>query len=214
VQDGAKRNQDGAAVVEQTRDAFLTIGQAVDDMTARIEQIAVGAQQITASAASMQQGMNEIEAVAEQSSAHRAGLRVNRADLRLHTADRRVRTRACRQRRPTQLKQLVGQFKTVASHTIPETSKATNDHAISTMTTVSPGEGQILNESAVVHGAEREWRVGRPLGAGLPSNLALKQAGCAKTPVRLTADPECWRSRHPREVRSRSRTTPRYGPAR
>jgi len=69
VQDGAKRTQDGAAVVEQTRDAFLTIGQAVEDMTARIEQIAAGAQQITASAASMQEGIGEIEAVAEESSA-------------------------------------------------------------------------------------------------------------------------------------------------
>ena len=69
VQDGAKRTQDGAAVVEQTREAFLTIGQAVDDMTARIEQIAAGAQQITASVASMQEGIGEIEALAEQSSA-------------------------------------------------------------------------------------------------------------------------------------------------
>jgi methyl-accepting chemotaxis protein len=69
VEDGAKRTQEGAAVVEQTREAFLSIGQAVDDMTARIEQIAASAQQIAASAASMQEGMGEIEAVAEESSA-------------------------------------------------------------------------------------------------------------------------------------------------
>ena len=69
VEDGAKRTEDGVAVVEQTREAFLTIGQAVDDMTARIEQIAAGAQQITASASSMQEGMAEIESVAEESSA-------------------------------------------------------------------------------------------------------------------------------------------------
>ncbi len=69
VEAGARRTQDGAAVVEQTREAFQTIGQAVEDMTARIEQIAAGAQQITASANSMQDGIGEIEAVAEQSSA-------------------------------------------------------------------------------------------------------------------------------------------------
>ena len=69
VEAGAKQTADGAAVVEQTREAFLTIGQAVDDMTARIEQIAASAEQITASATSMQEGMSEIEAVAEQSSA-------------------------------------------------------------------------------------------------------------------------------------------------
>ena len=69
VEAGAKRTADGAAVVEQTRAAFLTIGHAVDDMTARIEQIAAGAQQITANAASMQEGMAEIGSVAEESSA-------------------------------------------------------------------------------------------------------------------------------------------------
>ena len=69
VEAGAQRTADGAAVVEQTREAFQTIGHAVDDMTARIEQIAAAAEQITASATGMQDGMAEIEAVAEQSSA-------------------------------------------------------------------------------------------------------------------------------------------------
>jgi len=69
VEDGARRTQDGAAVVEQTREAFLTIGQAVEDMNTRIEQIAAAAQQITASATSMQQNVGEVAAVAEESSA-------------------------------------------------------------------------------------------------------------------------------------------------
>ena len=54
VEEGAKRTQEGAAVVEQTREAFLTIGQAVEDMNARIEQIAAAAEQITASATVME----------------------------------------------------------------------------------------------------------------------------------------------------------------
>jgi len=69
VEDGAKRTRDGAAVVEQTREAFLTIGTAVEDMNARIEQIAAASQQITASANSMEQSVGEVAAVAEQSSA-------------------------------------------------------------------------------------------------------------------------------------------------
>jgi methyl-accepting chemotaxis protein len=69
VEDGAKRTQDGAAVVEQTREAFLSIGQAVADMNARIEQIAAASEQITASASSMQQSAGEVASVAEQSSA-------------------------------------------------------------------------------------------------------------------------------------------------
>jgi methyl-accepting chemotaxis protein len=69
VEEGAKRTHDGAAVVEQAREAFLSIGQAVEDMTQRIEQIAAGAQQISASATSMQESVGEVAAVAEQSSA-------------------------------------------------------------------------------------------------------------------------------------------------
>ncbi len=69
VENGAKRTADGAAVVEQTREAFQRIGSSVDDMTARIEQIAAVSQQIAASAQSMQQSIDEVAAVAEQSSA-------------------------------------------------------------------------------------------------------------------------------------------------
>ncbi len=69
VEDGAKRTQDGVAVVEQTREAFLSIGQAVQDMDTRIAQIAAASQQITAGATSMQQNVGEVAAVAEQSSA-------------------------------------------------------------------------------------------------------------------------------------------------
>ncbi len=69
VQDGAERTREGAAVVDQTREAFLKIGDAVDDMTARIEQIAVVSGQIAAGAQSMQGHIGEAAAVAEQSSA-------------------------------------------------------------------------------------------------------------------------------------------------
>ena len=69
VEDGAQRTENGVAVVEQAREAFLSIGQAVADMNTRIEQIAAASQQITASATSMQQNVGEVAAVAEESSA-------------------------------------------------------------------------------------------------------------------------------------------------
>lgn len=69
VEDGARKTDDGASVVEQTREAFLSIGQAVEEMVSRVEQIAAGAQQITASATSMQENISEVASVAEQSSA-------------------------------------------------------------------------------------------------------------------------------------------------
>jgi methyl-accepting chemotaxis protein len=69
VEDGAKRTHHGAAVVEQTREAFLNIGQAVEDMNARIAQIAAASQQITASATSMQENIGEVATVAEESAA-------------------------------------------------------------------------------------------------------------------------------------------------
>ncbi len=69
VQDGARRTEEGVAVVEQTREAFERIGGSVEDMTSRVEQIAALSQQIAQSATSMQDGMTEIAAVAEGSSA-------------------------------------------------------------------------------------------------------------------------------------------------
>ena len=55
VADGARRSEDGVAVVEQARDAFERIGASVQDVTARIGEIS--------------DTMNEVAAVAEQSSA-------------------------------------------------------------------------------------------------------------------------------------------------
>ncbi len=69
VSEGTQRTVDGAGVVEQAREAFLSIGQAVDDITTRIEHIAAAAEEVTATAASMQSSITEAAAVAEQSSA-------------------------------------------------------------------------------------------------------------------------------------------------
>ncbi len=69
VEDSAVRTEAGAATVAQTREAFLTIGTSVDDVTSRIEQIAGASQQVAEGASKMQGGMSDVAAVAEQSSA-------------------------------------------------------------------------------------------------------------------------------------------------
>ena len=69
VQDGARRTDQGADVVEETREAFVAIGASVQDMTDRVEQIAEASQRIADSASRMQNTITEIAAVAEQSSA-------------------------------------------------------------------------------------------------------------------------------------------------
>jgi methyl-accepting chemotaxis protein len=69
VQTGARRTEEGAGVVERTREAFLSIGEAVDDMASRVDQIASAAQEITAAAGTMRATIGEVASVAEQSSA-------------------------------------------------------------------------------------------------------------------------------------------------
>jgi methyl-accepting chemotaxis protein len=69
VEQGARRTDESAATVEQAREAFEAIGDSVDDMNARIEQIAAAAQEIAAGATRMRDDVSEIAAVAEESSA-------------------------------------------------------------------------------------------------------------------------------------------------
>jgi methyl-accepting chemotaxis protein len=69
VEQGAQRTDESAATVEQARQAFEAIGDSVDDMNARIEQIAAAAQEIAAGATRMRDDVSEIAAVAEESSA-------------------------------------------------------------------------------------------------------------------------------------------------
>jgi methyl-accepting chemotaxis protein len=69
VQEGARRTDEGAGVVEQTRQAFERIDAAVADMTARIEEIAAVSERTASGAGRMQTSIAEVAAVAEESSA-------------------------------------------------------------------------------------------------------------------------------------------------
>jgi methyl-accepting chemotaxis protein len=69
VELGANQTRSGVETVEQAKDAFLQIGQSVEDMSGRVEQIAASIRQIAASGDQMRESMNTVAAVAESSSA-------------------------------------------------------------------------------------------------------------------------------------------------
>ncbi len=69
VEDGAQRTHEGAATVEQARDAFSRIGSSVEDMHGRVAAVAAAMDQVSVSSQRMQEDMQEVASVAEESSA-------------------------------------------------------------------------------------------------------------------------------------------------
>ena len=66
---GAKRTDDGVTTVQRTREAFANIGTAIEDMSARVSEIAAAVLQIAEDAQHAENDIGEVAAVAEQSSA-------------------------------------------------------------------------------------------------------------------------------------------------
>ena len=69
VEEGGRRTADGVATVQQTREAFEAIGNAVADVTGQVNDIATAVHQISDQATRAEQDIAEVAAVAEQSSA-------------------------------------------------------------------------------------------------------------------------------------------------
>jgi methyl-accepting chemotaxis protein len=69
VEVGAEQTKGGVTTVEQAKEAFLQIGQSVEDMSGRVEQIAASIRQIAASGDRMRDSMTSVASVAESSSA-------------------------------------------------------------------------------------------------------------------------------------------------
>jgi methyl-accepting chemotaxis protein len=69
VETGGKRTDEGAATVEQAREAFERIGHAVENVTTRVSDIAAGVDQIATSATRIHTDIDEVAAVTEQTSA-------------------------------------------------------------------------------------------------------------------------------------------------
>jgi methyl-accepting chemotaxis protein len=114
VEDGARKTADGAAVVERTREAFLMIGQAVDDMTERVEQIAAASQEISASAASMAEHIGQVASVSEASSASAEEVSASTEESSA-SAQQIAATASELATSADELNRLVGQFKVTSS---------------------------------------------------------------------------------------------------
>jgi methyl-accepting chemotaxis protein len=69
VTDGARQTDQSVETVEQARASFLRIDSGVKDMSERVESIADALRSFVSSGAEMQSGLEEVLAVAEQSSA-------------------------------------------------------------------------------------------------------------------------------------------------
>jgi methyl-accepting chemotaxis protein len=109
VEDGARRTEDGAATVEQAREAFLTLGASVQDMNGRVDQIAAAIEQIAASSSQVQGDMTEVAAVAEQSSA--SSEQVSASTQQTSASTQQIAASAQELARTAEhLERLVGQF--------------------------------------------------------------------------------------------------------
>jgi methyl-accepting chemotaxis protein len=113
VEDGSRRTESGAEVVEQTRQAFAQIGESVDAVTARVEQIAAGAQQVAAAAARMQGDMNEVASLAAQSSASSEQVSASTEETSASTQEIAASAQELA-RTAEELERLVQQFKVTA----------------------------------------------------------------------------------------------------
>jgi len=69
VEAGAAQTEQSVATVEAARDAFVQIGEGVEDVTGRVEAIAAAIAQIAAAGERLEAGMGDVAAVAEESSA-------------------------------------------------------------------------------------------------------------------------------------------------
>ena len=69
VEDGSRQTEDGAATVEQAREAFVRISAAVQDVGTASSRSPASIQEIASAGSRMQDSMNSVAAVAEQSSA-------------------------------------------------------------------------------------------------------------------------------------------------
>ena len=69
VNDGSRQTDQSVETVEQARASFLRIDSGVQDMSERAQRIAEALRSFVTSGAQMQSGLEEVLAVAEQSSA-------------------------------------------------------------------------------------------------------------------------------------------------
>jgi methyl-accepting chemotaxis protein len=110
VAEGARRTQDGVATVDVTREAFEQIGVSVEDMSARVVEIASSIQQISAEAERMQTDITEVAGVAESSSASAEQVSATTQETRASAQEIAASAQDLARTAET-LERLVGQFR-------------------------------------------------------------------------------------------------------
>ena len=81
VEEGAERTEQGAAVVEQTRVAFLAIGERVREVDDRIRQIATATNEVAAVAEQSSAGAEQVSASTQETSASMLEIATSAHDL-------------------------------------------------------------------------------------------------------------------------------------
>jgi methyl-accepting chemotaxis protein len=110
VTEGARRSDGGTATVEKARDAFLQIGQSIEDVTARAGKIAAAAAQISEGVESIAVEVADVAAVAEQSSASTEEVSASTEETSANTQE--IANSALELARSAEdLQRLVGQFR-------------------------------------------------------------------------------------------------------
>ena len=112
VEDGARRTHEGSETVEQARDAFVALGESVEDMTGRIDAISRAVAQIAEAAVRMQEDVAEVAAVAEESSASTE--QVTATTQQTSASAQQIAASAMLLEGSTRLKEIVGGLRTAA----------------------------------------------------------------------------------------------------
>jgi methyl-accepting chemotaxis protein len=110
VDQGASQTESGVATVERAHEAFLAINQSVEDMTARVEQIAGAVEEISSSSDRMHERMADVAAVAQQSSASSQEVSASTEETSASTEQIAASAQELARTAET-LAELVGQFK-------------------------------------------------------------------------------------------------------
>jgi methyl-accepting chemotaxis protein len=119
VELGGSRTDEGAAVVEQAREAFDVINEHVQEMSGRVSQIAAAAQQLSATSSQVGQEVASVAAVAEQTSAATQQVSASTEETSASTEQIAASAQTLAAT-ATELRQLVGRFSLVAADAADE----------------------------------------------------------------------------------------------
>jgi methyl-accepting chemotaxis protein len=87
VDDGARRAEQGVAIVERARESFLRIGEAIEDVTARVGEISAAVTEVAAVAEQASASTEQVSASTEETSASAQEIAASAQTLAATAAD-------------------------------------------------------------------------------------------------------------------------------